>query len=95
MDQIVAVPRPVRAGGRVADVMRHGGRARRKDGHVGAALALQLQLRAFQALADLVVADVDLAVGGRLCRVLQRRDLRVAISLAALWARWCSARGNR
>ena len=56
VNQIVAVLGPVQAGRRVADVVRHRRRARREDRDVGAALALQLQLRVLQALADLVVA---------------------------------------
>ena len=84
VNQIVAVPRPVRTGRRVPNVMRHGRRARREDGDVGAALALQLELRAFQTFPDLVVADLDFAVVGRLRRILQRRDLRIAIFLERL-----------
>ena len=56
VNQIVAVLGPVKAGRRVADVVRHRRRARREDRDVGAALALELQLRALQALANLVVA---------------------------------------
>ena len=56
MDQVVAVPRPVEAGARIADVMRHRRRARREDRDVGAAIALELQLR-LHALAQLVVGD--------------------------------------
>ena len=53
---------PIGAGRRGADVMRHRGRARRKYRHVGTALALQLELRAFEALPNLIVTDVDAAV---------------------------------
>ena len=59
VDQVVAVLGPVQARRRIADVMRHGRGARREDRHVAAALALELQLRALEALADLVVGDRD------------------------------------
>jgi hypothetical protein len=39
--------------------MRHPGRPGREDGDVGAALALELELRLLQRLADLVVADAE------------------------------------
>ena len=61
LDQVVAGLRPVLARRLVADVMRHRRRARREDREVGAALALELELRAFEALADLVVADARAA----------------------------------
>ena len=69
------------AGRRVADVVPHRRRARREDRDVGAALALQLQLRLLQALADLVVADGDRAFRRRTQRIRQSRDLAVPIDL--------------
>src|SRR5262249_20524050 len=83
MDQIVAAPGPVKARRRIPDVMRHGRRARRKDRDVGPALALKLELRALEALADLVVRDPGVRQGGSCWtrRVFQRRDLRVAPDL--------------
>jgi hypothetical protein len=57
MDQIVADLRPFEAHALVADVMAHAGSARREDRDIGAALALQLELRAFEAVPDLVVGD--------------------------------------
>ena len=57
MDQVVADRRPSRARVGVADVMAHADGLRREDREVGAALALDAQLRAFQAGADLVVRD--------------------------------------
>ncbi len=84
VNQIVALLRPVQAGGRVANMMRHGRSARRKNGDIRAALALQLELRAFQAFADLVVADVDGALGTRLRWIFERRKLGIAIVLKRL-----------
>ena len=59
VDQLVAVFGPVPAGGFVSDVVPHPARAGGKDGEVGAAFPLQLQLRPFEALPDLVVRDID------------------------------------
>ena len=64
VDQVVADAGPLRGRRLVAEVMRHAGGARREDGEVGAALALELELRALQALADLIVADAEVLVGG-------------------------------
>ncbi len=79
VDEVVACDRPFLAGLGVAEMVRHAGGARREDGEVGAALLLQLQLRADDALADLVVGD-----GGArraLRRVIERGDLRLAPAL--------------
>ena len=62
VDELVAVLGPVPARGLVADVMTHGAGARREDRHVGAARALQLELRVLETVADLVVADGDAAL---------------------------------
>ena len=45
--------------------MAHAGGARRKDRDVGAALALQFQLRAFEARANLIVGDAQSMDFGR------------------------------
>src|SRR5207245_2007910 len=58
--------------------MAHAHRARREDGDVGAALALQLQLRALEARADLVVVDAERALRRDVLGILQRRDLALA-----------------
>ena len=58
MNEIVAEPRPLQAGLFVADVVRHGGGARRKNSQIRAPLALKLQLRVFQAFTNLIVADI-------------------------------------
>src|SRR5262245_55684142 len=81
MDQVVAHPRPLRAHRRSADVVRHAGRTRRKDRHVGATLALEFQLRLFQALPDLVVADAEVGGGRAARRIRQARQLAVAEQL--------------
>ena len=78
MDQAVADARPLRGGGLVAEVVRHAGGARGEDGEVGAALALQLELRALQTLADLVVADAEVLVGGAASGIGQAGELSVA-----------------
>src|SRR5215831_18786330 len=65
--------------------MGHRRGARGKNRHVGPALSLQLQLRVLEALADLVVADRDNALGAGARRILQCRDLRVPINLERLW----------
>ena len=54
-DQVVADLRPLQAHALVADVMAHAGGARREDGEIGAALALQLELVALDRFADLVI----------------------------------------
>ena len=80
IDQIVAMLRPRFARRRVAEVMTHPARARAEDRDVGAALALQLQLRALDALAQLVVADFQRALLRLMLRILlEIRFLLVAI----------------
>src|SRR5262249_18805837 len=76
--QLVRDLRPLEADAFVADVVRHAGRARREDRQVGAALALQLELRALDARADLVVADLEARARRLLPRVLDAGDLRFA-----------------
>ena len=94
MDQVVAVLGPMEACGGIADVVSHGGGARRKDRDVSSALALELELRAFEAFADLIVGDVQRcplrAVEGSSVRRSGNRDSPAAVSVT-----WCSARGNR
>src|SRR5262249_30799400 len=58
--------------------MRHAGRARREDRQAGAALALQLELRALDARAQLVVADLQGPARRLLSRILDAGDLRFA-----------------
>src|SRR5262249_18574760 len=84
VDQVVAVLGPVQARRRVADVVRHGRRARREDRDVASPLALQLQLRALEARADLVVRDAHRPLGAGSRRILQLGKLRVANRLQAL-----------
>src|SRR5689334_25206334 len=59
MDQVVADLRPFEAHALVADMVAHAGGARREDGQIGAALALQLELVLLDALADLVVRYLE------------------------------------
>jgi hypothetical protein len=80
VDQIVAVARPGKAGSRVADVVCHRRRARRKDRDVSATIALEFQLR-LDALPKLIVGDRERTCGNGDGGVLQRGDLRVAKSL--------------
>src|SRR6186713_2938460 len=61
--------------------MRHRGGAWREDREVGAALALELELRAFEAFTDLVVADLEVRLLRHICRVLEARDLAIAVFL--------------
>ena len=84
MDQIVAVLGPMQARCGIANMMRHRGSARRKDRHIRSTLALQLELRVFQAFANLVVADVELSLGRNMRGVFQARDLGVPIPLQVL-----------
>jgi hypothetical protein len=55
VDQVVALARPGVAHLHVADMVLHRARARREERQVGAALALDLQLRALQGIADFLV----------------------------------------
>src|SRR6185503_13021935 len=76
VDQIVAVLGPRFARRRVAEVMTHPARARAEDRDVRAALALQLELRALHARAQLIVADRE--------RALLRLMLRIRLELGFL-----------
>jgi hypothetical protein len=77
MDQFVGNLRPFGAGFRSADVMAHAAGSRREQRHVGAALALEFQLR-LHAFAQLIVADLQIGGRGLFRRILQRRDLSCA-----------------
>src|SRR5260370_7235883 len=59
VDQFVRYLRPFEAHAFVADMVRHAGRARREDRQAGAALALELELRAFDARTQFVIADIQ------------------------------------
>src|SRR5262245_20845215 len=65
----------------VADVVRHRRRARREDRDIGAALALEFQLRALQAAPNLIVRNIDGALRSRARGMVERRNLRVTIGL--------------
>ncbi len=93
MDHVIADSRPGRAQFRVANVMAHAGRARRKDGDVGAAFALKFQLRGLQLLANLIVADFGQR--GRRRGIGERGDLLLAKFHERPPARMCNVRDNR
>ena len=78
VDHLVAHLRPGQADVVVADVVAHAHGARGEDREVGAALALQLELRAFEALADLVVGDLQRRLWRLLGRLLEVVDLVLA-----------------
>ena len=94
-DQVVAHARPFEARRRVADVVRHHARARREDRDVGAALALHLELRAFEARADLVVADRRATRATAPWRDRRSRRSAACARLRAPAARSCSVRDSR
>src|SRR5882672_2007677 len=81
MDQVIAGARPVEARDLVADVVRHRRGARREDRDIRATLALELELRALQTLADLIVTDAQVRRLGTLRRILEPGDLSVAVLL--------------
>src|SRR4051794_25427709 len=62
----------------VSALRAHAGRPRREDRDVGAALALQLELGAFHALADLVIAHLQRRFRGHRRLVLDRFGLVLA-----------------
>src|SRR5205809_5438721 len=64
-----------------AEVVSHGAGAGGEERHVGTALALELELRPFEALADLVVADVDGAFDRDIPGLFQRRQLALSVGL--------------
>jgi hypothetical protein len=76
--QLVADRRPARRNLKVADVVGHEARARRKQRQVAAALAHQLELIGLDRLAQLVVADLEVRGWGLLGRILDAGDLLVA-----------------
>src|SRR5262249_10953148 len=78
MDHLVAQLRPGQTHVVIADMVAHAHGARGEDGDVGAALALKLELRAFEALADLVVGDLQRRLGGLLRRLLDVLHLLLA-----------------
>src|SRR3569833_1913139 len=80
LDKIIAEAGPGKARSLGADVVSHRRGARRENGYVGTALALQLQLRAFQARPDLIVADFRV-IGRRQRGIFQPGDLGSAVFL--------------
>src|SRR5262249_873559 len=80
MDHLVAQLRPGQTHVVIADMVAHAHGTRREDGDVGAALALKLELRAFEALADLVVGHLQRRLGRLLGRLLDVLHLLLAPS---------------
>src|SRR3954468_20453651 len=76
--QVIANLRPFQTDAFVADMVAHAGGPRREDRDVGAALALQLELRAFHALADFVIAHLQRRFRGHRRLVLDRFGLVLA-----------------
>src|SRR5207237_9945056 len=70
MDEIVAVLRPVAARGLVSNVMTHTRCERRKNRTVGAAVSLKFQLGAFEAFANLLISDLEAALGRHIRGIL-------------------------
>ncbi|CCD95517.1 hypothetical protein BRAO375_4360016 [Bradyrhizobium sp. ORS 375] len=85
--QLVADRRPGRGHLEVADVVGHEARARREHREVAAALLHLLELVALDALAQLVVADLELGGLRHDRRILDARDLPVAPLFQRLWSR--------
>src|SRR5205085_3473266 len=77
VDEIVRHARPLDAGRFRADVVRHAGRARRKNRQVASPFALKLQLR-LHALHELIVGDAELVGSGLAHRVGKSGELLVA-----------------
>ena len=75
VDQLVAMLGPVLGGVGVADVVPHPAGPGGEDGEVRAPLRLHLQLGALQAVTDLLVGDVDQALGAGIHGILRQRRL--------------------
>ncbi len=84
VDQIVADLRPFLAHCEIADVVAHAGGARREDREVGAALALELELCALDAGADLVVRHLEAGARRQRRLVLDRLGLVLAEAVQVL-----------
>ena len=87
VDEVVAMLRPRFARRRIADVMAHPARAWAKDRDVRAALSLELELRALDALAQLVVADFQRALLRLMLRILLEVRLLLLAIVAELFRR--------
>ena len=78
IDHLVAQLRPGQAHVVIADVMAHAHGTRGEDGDIGAALTLELELRAFETLADFVVGNFERRLGGLFYRVFHMIHLLLA-----------------
>src|SRR4029077_2573604 len=84
MDEIVADLRPFLADREVTDVVAHARSARREDREIGAALALEFELRALDAGADLVVRHLEAGPRWQRGLVLDRLGLVLAETVQVL-----------
>src|SRR5580698_309679 len=66
-------------------MVRHARRTRREYRHIGAALALNAQLRALDAAADRIITDAGQGQRGGARRVAQRRHLLRAELVQRFW----------
>ena len=86
VDQFVAMLGPVFGGVGVADVVPHPAGPGREDGEVRAPLRLHPELVALQAVTDLLVGDVDKALGTGIHGILrQPRFLGVPVLSQRVW----------
>src|SRR5262249_37316093 len=76
--------RPFQADRVVTDVVAHAGGARREDRDVGAALALELELRAFDAGTDLVIRHLEAGTRRQRALGLDRLGLVLAEAVQVL-----------
>src|SRR5262249_4841245 len=84
MNQVVADLRPFQAHGEVADMVAHAGGARREDREIGAALALELELRTLDRGADLVVGHLEAGARRQRRLALDRLGLVLAEAMQVL-----------
>src|SRR5215475_8399461 len=84
MDEVVADLRPFLAHCEITDVVTHAGGARREDRQIRAALALELELRALDAGADLIVRHLEAGARRQRRLVLDRLGLVLAETVQVL-----------
>ena len=78
MNHLVAQLRPGEADLEISDMVTHAHGARGEDGQIRAALALELELRPFEAFADLVIAHLERGLGRLLWGILEILHLLLA-----------------
>ena len=84
MDQVVADLRPFLRDREITDVMAHAGGARRENREVGAALLLELELSALDALANLVIGHFQARARRQRRLILNRFGLVLAEAMQVL-----------